>query len=99
MNAKVVEELAMYVLSSSCYNSSGNFRVTKNMLKDSSLGDVFSAERNNACGRAVHEEELKVIYKDSSGVACVLSVTGTTDSPNPEYCEEPDMIIWFRFLD
>lgn len=99
MKTRLVVEQELFVLVSSCYNSSARLRVTKRMLEKAPIGKVFTPERSNSCGRDVVEEELKVIYKDSKGVACILSTTGTTDSPNPEDVEEEDEIIWFSFLD
>ena len=65
-------------------------------LRAVDVGTEFSPSAATACGRAVDEESLTVVYRDEYGVACLHRRRGTEDTPAAEPWKSKPELIWFE---
>jgi len=98
METKVIKEMSevAFVLDSSDYNKSyDSLIVPWQELRKAKAGTEWEADFPH-CGRNSYRESAKVVYKDNEGVAVLLRIDKSTDSPDPEYSHTLQ-IAWFAF--
>ena len=97
METAVIEEKPIFTLRYSDYNTpSQHLDIFANDLKNNDIGHEFTIYPNSVCGRDVHDETLKIVYKDDHGVACIHRKFGMTDDMSPEPWELKPQLIWFE---
>lgn len=100
MKTEVIQEKPAYFLRASSYDGrEEDVEVTFSDLRNAKVGDKWENRDSNNCGRALWEESIEVVYKTAEGVAVLLRVAGTTDSPNPKVWVQEPQLLWFEFAD
>ena len=97
MKCVTKKEEAAFVLYYSDYEKSGELEVSWEDLRRSEIGVVMTPDTDRSCGRAVHDESAKIVYKDEKGVAVLFEGDGTTDDPDPEYITVDPILMWYEF--
>lgn len=98
MKTEVIQEEPAYFLRASSYDGrEEDVEVTFSDLRNAKAGDKWENRDSNNCGRALWEESIEVVYKTAEGVAVLLRVEGTTDSPNPKFWAQEPRLMWFEF--
>ena len=97
MKCLTKKEEAAFVLYYSDYEKSGELEVSWEDLRRSEIGVVMTPHTDRSCGRAVHDESAKIVYKDEKGVAVLFEGDGTTDDPDPEYITVDPILMWYEF--
>lgn len=98
MRTEVIQEKPAYFLRASSYNGrEEDVEVSFTDLRNAKVGDKWENHDSHNCGRDLLEESVEVVYKTDKGVAALLRVEGTTDSPNPEPWAQEPRLTWFEF--
>ena len=98
MKTEVIQEKPAYFLRASSYDGrEEDVEVSFTDLHNAKVGAKWENHDSNNCGRALWEESVEVVYKTAEGVAVLLRVWGTTDSPNPEPWNQEPRLTWFEF--
>ena len=97
METTVIEEQPIFTLRYSDYNTtSTHMEIYPSDLKNHEVGHEFAISPDSNCGRDIHDEILKIVYKDENGVACVHRKFGTSDDMSPTPWELKPQLIWFE---
>ncbi len=94
MKVKTYTEEAAIMLRGDSYNGGHDYYVTWQQLRNAKIGKVWGSVAH--CGRGMIEEDLTVVYKDDKGCAATLHTETSTDSPNPTYSKNVELI-WIEF--
>jgi hypothetical protein len=99
MKTSVICEKPLFELTTRSYSGTGEgVDITREMLCQAQVGQVWQSHESHACGRGVHEESLEVVYKTHRGCACLFREWGTTNEDNPESWENDPELIWFELI-
>lgn len=74
-------------------DSSARTNIYEKDLKEAEIGHVWRAEPDTCCGRAVHDERAKLVYRDEEVAVLLVTTYKTSDSPNPVEWEEKDVAV------
>ena len=97
MKTRTVIEQPLITLYYSDWNTPPvSLRIFSQDLRKADIGTEFSPCAATACGRAVDEESLTVVYRDEYGVACLYRRRGTEDTTAAEPWESTPELIWFE---
>ena len=98
MKTSVVTESWAFSLRYWDFNVSTSREVSWAELKKAELGEEFWVDSCSNCGRGVHEESAKVVFKDNEGVAVLFRTDRTADTPEAEDLGREMELRWFQFL-
>ena len=96
MTTEVITERPLMTLESYCYNGHGeSVDIYHADLQKAVIDDEFQATYT-LCGRGMHCETLKIVYKDENGCAGLIREFGTKDTPDAEEWEHSAELVWFE---
>ena len=100
MQTETILEKPAFSLQANSYDGQKeDIEVSFTDLRNAKVGDKWENRDSHNCGRYLYEQSAEVVYKTDEGVAVLIRVEGTTDSPNPEPWEADPALRWFEFAE
>ena len=96
MKTSVITKTPTITLQGSCYNGTGE--MVELFLADfvgAEVGQAWDDGYCGGCGRDCYNEHLKMVYKDETGCACLLTRYRSSDDPDPT-CWEEKSLFWIE---